>query len=215
MTEQNKGFGSVILHYSKKYLTGIGLAILEFLKVAILAGVTICLIRYFLFKPFYVKGASMEINYFDHEYLIIDELSYRFHEPVRGDVVVFRYPNNPSEYFLKRVIGLSGERVKVSEGKVTVYNDQFPEGVILNETYLSKDILTDGEKIVSLGYGQYFLMGDNRPNSFDSRRFGPVDKELIVGRTWFRGWPFSRAQFFSSPTYNYSNSSTTSVPIIK
>src|SRR3989338_5144275 len=84
------------------HLAAGGLVLLEFIKVAVLAGVTIIFIRHFLFKPFYVKGASMEPNFHEREYLIIDELSYRFRPPERGEVVVFRYPDDPKEYFLKR-----------------------------------------------------------------------------------------------------------------
>ncbi|MFA6547791.1 MAG: signal peptidase I [Candidatus Magasanikbacteria bacterium] len=201
MSEQNKQFWPVLLSYLKRYLAGAGLALLEFIKVAVLAGVTIALVRYYLFKPFYVKGASMEPNFFDHEYLIIDELSYRLGDPKRGDVVVFRYPNDPKEYFLKRIIGLPGERVKVSEGEIVVYNDAHPEGFVIKESYIPSDVTTEGEKIMSLSNNQYYVMGDNRPNSFDSRRFGPVDENLIVGRTWLRGWPLNRIQIFETPTY--------------
>ena len=201
MPEQNNQFWPVLLNYLKRYLAGAGLALLEFIKVAVLAGITIALVRYYLFKPFYVKGASMEPNFYDHEYLIIDELSYRLHDPKRGDVIVFHYPNNPKEYFLKRIIGLPGERVKISEGVATIYNDEHPEGFAVKEDYIPSDVTTEGEKIMSLSKNQYFVMGDNRPNSFDSRRFGPVDENLIVGRTWLRGWPLNRIQVFETPTY--------------
>lgn len=183
-------------------LGGVGLFVLEVVKIAALAAVTIVVIRYFLFKPFYVKGASMEPNFYDHEYLIIDELSYRFREPVRGEVIVFRYPNNPKEYFLKRIIGLPGERVKVTEGKVLVYNQAHPEGISIEESYLSEELLTTGEVITTLGEDEYFVLGDNRPNSFDSRRFGPIHESMIVGRAWFRGWPVSRIEKFESPDFN-------------
>ncbi len=186
----------------KKILQGLvstGLFLLELIKVSILAGITIGLVRYYLFKPFYVKGASMEPNFYEKEYLIIDELSYRFHEPKRGDVIVFKYPENPKEYFLKRIIGLPGERVKISEGRVIVYNDAHPEGFEIKESYLPSDLLTAGDKITALGPHEYYVLGDNRQNSHDSRRFGPVDRSLVVGRAWFRGWPFSRIQTFDTP----------------
>lgn len=194
-------FFSTLWGKSKKYFVAAGLFLLEFIKVAVLAGITIALVRYYLFKPFYVKGASMEPNFYDHEYLIIDELSYRFHQPQRGDVVVFKYPNNLKEYFLKRIIGLPGERVKIAEGKVTVYNETFPEGIMIKEQYLSPDILTEGDRTFALKDNQYFVMGDNRDNSYDSRRFGPIDENLIVGRAWFRGFPFNRITLFDTPQY--------------
>lgn len=176
--------------------------IFELIKMGGLALITIMVIRYFLFKPFYVKGESMEPNFHDHEYLIIDELSYRLREPFRGDVIVFHYPNDPKEFFLKRIIALPGERVKVADGKVTVYNDAHPEGVEIKEVYLPEDLETMGDQAVTLGSDEYFVMGDNRPNSFDSRRFGPIHKSLIVGRALFRGWPFDRIEKFSPPPFN-------------
>lgn len=174
-----------------------GIFILEMVKVAVLAGITIALIRYYLFKPFYVKGASMEPNFHEKEYLIIDELSYRFREPVRGEVIVFRYPEDPKEYFLKRIIGLSGETLKITEGKIYIYNTENPEGFELKENYLPDDLITEGDKIFKIGENQVYVLGDNRPNSFDSRRFGPIDRSLVVGRAWLRGWPLNKLTIFS------------------
>ena len=196
--EEKKSYKKIIF----SYLASAGIFLLELVKVAVLAGVTIALVRYFLFKPFYVKGASMEPNFFDKEYLIIDELSYRLRAPQRGEVVVFKYPENPKEFFLKRIIGLPGERVKVSEGQITIYNAQYPEGIILDEPYLPDDLLTIGERVTALNENQYFVLGDNRPNSYDSRRFGAVEKSLVVGRVFFRGWPFNRAEIISEPKLN-------------
>ncbi len=172
----------------------------ELVHVVIISLAIIVPIRYFLIQPFYVKGASMEPNFYDHEYLIIDEISYRFHEPARGDIVVFRYPNDPRQFFIKRIIAMPGERIKVSGGKVTIYNASHPEGEILNETWYLGTIYTAGEKDVTLGAGDYFLMGDNRAASLDSRIFGPVPRDFIVGRVWFRGWPPEKIHFFESPS---------------
>lgn len=143
----------------------------------------------------------MEPNFYEKEYLIIDELSYRLHDPVRGDVIVFRPPEDQKEFFLKRIIGLPGERVKVAEGQITIYNQEHPEGTTLDETYLPKDLATTGEQNVVLDANHYFVLGDNRPNSYDSRRFGPIDRSTIVGRAWLRGWPFNRVQTFTAPSY--------------
>lgn len=174
----------------------------ELVKILVLAGITITLVRYFLFKPFYVQGASMEPNFYSREYLIIDELTYRLRAPERGEVIVFKYPGDQKEFFLKRIIGLPGERVKISNGTVTIFNKEHPEGIEIKEDYLSKDLATVGDIDVQVKDNQYFVMGDNRPNSLDSRRFGPIDKDLIVGRAFFRGWPFSRMQKFDTPSFN-------------
>lgn len=178
----------------------IGLFFLELIKVVVLAGVTIFLVRHFLFKPFYVKGESMEPTFKANEYLIIDELSYRFREPIRGEVVVFRAPVAQKDFYLKRIIGLPGERVKVEENKIIVYNTDHPQGIIVEEEYLVEE--TPGDITYSLGANQYFVLGDNRDASFDSRRFGPIDGDAIVGRTWVRGWPISRVEFIDAPLYN-------------
>lgn len=193
------------IRWGKITASAAGLAFLELVKIAVLAFVTIVVVRYFLFKPFYVKGASMEPNFHDHEYLIIDEITYRFREPERGEVIVFRYPGNlkEKEYYLKRIIGLPGERVKISEGKIIIYNDAHPEGIELNEPYLPDDLKTTPDKITPVGPNQYFVLGDNRNNSSDSRRFGAFDRSFIVGRAWFRGWPVKRMQTFEAPQFNF------------
>lgn len=191
------------IHVEKSILGMIGLFFLELIKVAVLAGITIGMVRYFLFKPFYVKGQSMEPTFFEHEYLIIDEITYRLREPMRGEVIVFQAPPSATltkDYYLKRIVGLPGERVKVAENKVIVYNADYPQGVVVDEQYLSES--TAGSVTVTLGPDQYFVMGDNRDASFDSRRFGPISRSAIVGRTWFRGWPFGRLGIFDAPSYN-------------
>jgi len=148
----------------------------------------------------------MEPNFFDHEYLIIDEISYRFHNPVRGDIIVFRYPKDPQEYFIKRVIGLPGEKVEIRGGQVYIYNQEFKDGVALDETYLPKGLQTvdtSGTESVTLGPNEFFVLGDNRNESKDSRSFGPVDKSFLIGRVMFRGWPLDRITLFQTPTYQY------------
>ncbi|MFA6525853.1 MAG: signal peptidase I [Candidatus Buchananbacteria bacterium] len=171
----------------------------EMVRVAIISLAIILPVRYFLIQPFYVKGASMEPNFYDHEYLIIDEISYRFNEPQRGDIVVFKYPKDPKQYFIKRVVGKPGEKVKIQDNSVYI------NGTRLNETYLPENIETvlplRGYGEVTLGSDEYFLLGDNRGQSLDSRIFGPVKREFIVGRTWIRGWPFNRVTVFNAPEY--------------
>lgn len=181
-------------------LAMVGLFFLELIKVATIAGVTIVLIRHFLFKPFTVKGESMEPTFKGSEYLIIDELTYRFREPIRGEVVVFKAPVGQGEHYLKRVIGLPGERISVKDNKVIVYNDKHPQGVVVKEAYLVEE--TPGDVTITLGEDQYFVMGDNRDASYDSRRFGPVSKDSILGRTFLRGWPLDRVSTFDHPEYN-------------
>jgi len=180
-------------------LVAVGSFFLEMIKVIILAAITIGLVRYFLFKPFLVRGQSMEPNYHESDYLIIDELSYRFRDPERGEVVVVHAPVG-SDYYLKRVIGLPGERVEIKNNKVIIFNDQNPQGFILSEAYLNE--ITEGSLNKTLGPDEFFVMGDNRGASYDSRRFGPVKREAIVGRVWLRGWPINRAGVLKAPDYS-------------
>ena len=178
----------------------ITLFILEVLQIIIISSAIIIPIRYFLIQPFYVKGASMEPNFLDHEYLIIDELSYRFRQPDRGEVVVFRYPRNPSDFFIKRVLGLPGETIEISDGIITIYNMQHPNGIKISEPYLG-DVRTLGTKRVTLSSDEFYVMGDNREESMDSRSFGPVDKGYLIGRVWVRGLPLTRLATFTNPDY--------------
>jgi len=179
--------------------------VVEIVKVIIISLAIIIPVRYFLIQPFYVKGASMEPNFHDHEYLIINEIAYRFENPQRGDIVVFRYPKDPSQYFIKRIIGLPGEKIKIKDNKVYVYNDKYPNGLAINEDiYLPEDEQTPnlGKTEFILGNDEYFVMGDNREASLDSRRFGPVPRRLIIGKAWIRGWPFDKITIFQTPQYN-------------
>jgi len=179
--------------------------VFELIKVVVISLAIIIPVRYYLIQPFYVKGASMEPNFYDKEYLIIDEISYRLHAPARGDIIVFKYPRNPEEYFIKRVIGLPGEKVQIKDGFAYVYNKENPLGVKLEEPYLSTDDKTYGlnEDVIILSDSEYYVLGDNRNASKDSRSFGPVDKKFITGRVLLRGWPFNRIDVFSAPQYSY------------
>lgn len=173
-----------------------GILAFETIKVIIVSLAIILPIRYFLIQPFYVEGASMEPSFFPREYLIIDEISYRFDEPQRGDVVVFRYPLDPRQFYIKRIIGLPGERVMVINGKIMI------NGEAIKEPYLAEIFLSrDSRDEVALGLDEYYLLGDNRANSLDSRTFGPVKRHYIVGRVWIRGWPVNRIGIFTAPEY--------------
>src|SRR3989339_458982 len=197
--------------------SGVGGIIWELVKMVFWVIVIIVPLRVFLIQPFFVQGASMEPNFEDKEYLIINELGYKttnvgfaygekginlftvksFKEFRRGDVVVFRYPKNPSVYYIKRIIGLPGEKIEIKEGKVKIYNSENPEGFFLNESqYLSSNVETSGGQNVQLSDTEYFVLGDNRSYSSDSRSWGPVPEEDVVGKVLIRAWPFKKAQIF-------------------
>jgi signal peptidase I len=204
---------SNVLNGKKEAYFGVGSFLLEIIKVFVLALVIITPIRMFLFQPFFVQGASMEPNFEDGQYLIINELGYKktdigmgekqifsissFKDLARGDVVVFRYPKDPKQYFIKRVIGLPGEKIKVSDGKVYIFNKENPEGFVLDESsYLSKNLGTSGDLTEQLSDSEYFAMGDNRSYSHDSRAWGPLDKKFVIGKVLVRAWPFNRAAIY-------------------
>ena len=172
----------------------------ETIEVALIAIIAVFVIRTFLIQPFLVSGASMEPNFSSGDYLLIDELTYYFKEPERGDVVVFHYPGNESTFYIKRVIGLPGERLSFKDGRVIVFNVDHPGGGSLEETYLPQDLQTSGSEVV-LNEGTYFVMGDNRSFSFDSRSWGPLDKRKIVGVVRLRLWPFNKVLAVERPTY--------------
>jgi len=173
----------------------------EVMKIVILALVIVIPIRYFIFQPFIVKGISMEPNFYQSDYLIVDEISYRLRDVKRGEVIVFRYPQNPSEKFIKRVIGLPGETIHLEADQITIV-DRFGKKKTLDESsYLSSQTLFN-KKEIFLDEGQYFVLGDNRSNSFDSRNWGILPKENIIGRTLFRVFPPARAAaYFIAPGY--------------
>lgn len=178
------------------------LFIFDVIKIVVLSLAIVLPVRYFLIQPFSVKGASMEPTYYDGEYLVVDEISYRFREPDRGEVVVLRNPKLSSEFFIKRIIGLPNETIDIENGEVKISNAAHPDGFILRETYLPDSLVTSGFRHTVLGSTDYFVMGDNRGASLDSRAIGPIPRGNIVGRTWIRAWPLDRVGAFSSPQYS-------------
>ena len=141
----------------------------------------------------------MEPNFFDNEYLVIDEISYRFKEPQRGDIVVFKYNRDPKQYFIKRIIGLPSEKIEVKNNVVYI------DGILLDESEnLDSSTKTNKDGIWMLKSNEYFVMGDNRYYSFDSRDFGAIERDKVIGRTWIRGWPFTKITVFETPTYQFS-----------
>jgi len=166
------------------------LAIKEILEFFLVALISTFLIYKFLAQPFLVQGASMEPNFRSGDYLLVDEISYRFREPKRGEVVIFRYPGDRSVFYIKRVIGLPNDKIEFKSSKI------FINGEALEERYLSAEVetLPVGEYRIILEENQYFVIGDNRSFSSDSRRWGPILREDIIGTVRLRFWP--------RPTFN-------------
>ena len=186
---------------------------LEMVKVFVLAAVIIIPVRVFLFQPFFVQGQSMHPGFEDGEYLVVNEFGYKetsvglgeqdwftvssFKDLARQEPVVFRSPQKEGQYLIKRVIALPGESVKIENSKVMVANGMHPEGFVLDESaYLSNTVVTTDMKAITLGPDEYFVLGDNRMHSYDSRSFGPIRKDQVVGRVLIRAWPVSRAEWY-------------------
>lgn len=166
----------------------------DLVRFAIIACIIVIPIRMFVAQPFLVNGSSMVPTFHNGDYLIIDELTYRFNDPKRGDVVVFRYPFDPKRHFIKRIIGLPNETVIFKDGGVIIKNDTHPEGLPLSEPYISNPVVLNAS--YTLGPDEYFVMGDNRPASSDSRSWGSLKRELITGRTLVRLFPISDIGLF-------------------
>ncbi|PIR88541.1 MAG: signal peptidase I [Candidatus Harrisonbacteria bacterium CG10_big_fil_rev_8_21_14_0_10_44_23] len=174
----------------------------EILEVVLIALLTVFFIRSFIMQPFLVSGASMEPNFEDGNYLLIDEATYYFREPARGEVIVFHYPADKSSFFIKRVIGLPGERVVIESGSVKIAPKNAPEDLrIIDELYLDQNLLTSGHADIILQDNEYFVLGDNRSNSFDSRNWGTLSEDNIVGLVRLKLFPFSEFGTIAIPSY--------------
>lgn len=174
---------------------------MDFLETIVVALSIFVVVYLFMAQPHEVKGSSMEPNFHNNEYILTDKISYRFKTPNRGDVIIFKAPTNPELDYIKRVIGLPSEKVKIEKGKV--YVNDLP----LNEEYLDSpttlfpsSTMKEGVDI-TISVGEYFVLGDNRGHSSDSREFGPISSDLIIGRAFIRYWPLTAVGTFSQMTY--------------
>ena len=159
----------------------------ELLTFAVIAIVIVVPIRLFVAKPFIVSGESMEPTFETGQYVIVDELTYHFEQPQRGDVIIFKYPKDTSEYFIKRIIALPGETLHIHSGAVSVTTTA-GKTIDLPEPYI-KNIGNGADIDVPIPAGDYFVMGDNRPDSSDSRYWGLLPDNDIVGRAFLRLLP--------------------------
>ena len=154
--------------------------------------------RIFLNYPRELWGKDREtITLYDGDGQIVDELTYRLREPGRGEVIVFKFPKDTSQYYIKRIVALPGETIEIHDKKIIIYNQGFKEGVVLDESsYLANGLNTWGDIKVILASNEYFVLGDNRGASSDSRQWGVLPQKDIIGRVWIRAWPFEKAEVF-------------------
>jgi len=168
----------------------------EWVQVIVVALLIALPIRFFIAEPFIVNGASMDPTFSTGQFLVVDRITYRFEPPRRGDVIVFEYPNDPSIYYIKRIIGLPGETVSIHDGTVSIAATPTSTPIELNEPYIEASHAShDTFAPETLGPTEYFVMGDNRAQSSDSRVWGPLDAHFIVGRPVVRLLPVSTASF--------------------
>ena len=186
-------------------------------ELLVWAGITISIvliIQNFIFQAFYVSGSSMEPGFQNNDYLIISKIPLTQYNvgkffgqknvsANRGDVVVFRYPNAPETFFVKRIIGLPGDRVVLKDGVYTIYNTEHPDGLVLNEDYVDPQYVTQGNIDEVVEEGKLFVSGDNRSpgGSFDSREWGQLPQEDLTGFAVLRLLPINNLKFITGHTY--------------
>lgn len=186
----------------KEILSGVAVFFLDFIETIVIALAIFVIVYLFLFQPHQVKGSSMYPNFVDGEYILTDKISYRLGKPNRGDVIVFKSPQNKEIDFIKRIIGLPNDQIRVSGGYVYVNDKRLTES-----SYLPSDYITNPgaflreDKTITVPAGQFFVLGDNRNHSSDSREWGFISTSDIVGKAWLRYWPIKQLGFVPHARY--------------
>ena len=166
------------------------------IKFALIALLIVIPIRWFVAQPFIVRGDSMVPTFMNNDYLIVDQLTYRFEEPQRGDVIIMRYPKDPSVFFIKRIVGLPGETLQLQGKQIVISGGANPKPFVLDQSFIDPSRINEQYATYTLGPDEYFVMGDNRDESSDSRSWGNLPRADIVGRAVLRLWPLGQLGFF-------------------
>jgi signal peptidase I len=186
---------------AKKALTKAFRAIYDVIETLVIAGAIVVFVYLFIASPHEVLGRSMEDSFYNGEYLLADKVSYLFREPERGEVVIFKQTDT-SDY-IKRVIGTPGDTVEVRDGFFYVNGERLPESeYISNSAYTDPGIFLKEGRVYIVPEGKFFVAGDNREHSSDSRTFGPVEEDKIKGRALVIYWPLSHLKVVDRPSYN-------------
>lgn len=191
----------------KTFFSDLMMFILDITQTFIVAFAFFLIIYGFIVQPHRVSGESMMTTLHDGELILTNKIEYRTKKPERGDVITFKSPQDPKKDFIKRIIALPNERLEVTKNQIKIYNNEHPDGFILDEPYLDAHQITEGGGAFPEGVSrsvppdEYVVMGDNRLNSFDSRAWGPLKKDAIIGKAWFVYWPLDRMGF--APEHRY------------
>ena len=174
-------------------------AIFDFLQSIVVIMAIMVMVYLFIISPQEISGESMFPTFQDGEYILTNKIEYKLQDPQRGEVVVFKSPGNKDIDFIKRIIGIPGDRVNVINGKYYLNGQLLPETYLPDGLYtFAGSFLKENTEII-VPPGRYFVSGDNRPHSLDSREFGTIPREDIIGRAIFRYWPFDRVTIIKNP----------------
>jgi signal peptidase I len=185
-------FYAILLHMEQ--IKTKGQSFWELVRFALIALIIVIPIRVFIAEPFIVSGASMVPTFENGNYLIVDKISYKLGSPKRDDVVVFRYPGDTTKFFIKRIIGLPNETVDIKGNEVTITNETHPDGFKLDQPFVKNP--ANNETHLELKSDEYFVLGDNRGASSDSRYWGAVKINLLAGKAFLRLLPISNIDFW-------------------
>lgn len=178
---------------SEKIMAFLTAMFLDLIQVVVMSLAIFVLVYMFIFQPNMVKGRSMEPTFLNGEYLLTDKLTYSLmRKPARGDIVVFRSPENNDIDFIKRIIALPGDDIQVKSGQVFVNGEQLPQKYLADGTTTLPGAFLKESTTYEVPPGGFVVFGDNRNHSSDSREWGPVPEDNIIGRVWFRYWPLTR-----------------------
>lgn len=176
-------------------------AIFDFLQGIVVFLAVLVMIYLFVMSPQEINGASMEPNFHNGEFILTNKILYKFTNPLRGDVVIFKSPRNKDIDYIKRIIGLPGDTVELKNNALYVNDVRVPEPYLAPDVFIfGGSYLKEGDPII-VPPGKYFVVGDNRPHSSDSREFGPIAKEDFIGVAFMRYWPFTKVGVISRPSY--------------
>ena len=181
--------------------------VMDILETIVFIGSLFIVVYLFIMAPNQVKGASMEPSFYSGEYILTSKITYKFRKPHRGDVVVFKSPKNPDIDYIKRIIGLPGDKIEVINGDIIVNGKPLPENYISAKTNLWEGGYLREGLPSTVPSGMLFVMGDNRPRSSDSREFGPIPFEAIIGEVFFRYFPTDKMGLLENPLPNFLQSS--------